>query len=132
MRREIKSLSSLNLLFIAAIVVIIAASFEMPSVFGSDRANSIYILILACFTVCLVGGIFYMERGDTPKVGPAIQFYVLALSSVMWIVAAALVTFDGPFTFTGNGYFASWMAAIVSVFAAFSARQTAQAQASQQ
>ena len=123
-RKELSSLSSLNLFAIASIVVIIAASFEVPNSTGSERGNAIYILVLACLTVCLVGGLFLMERGDTPYVDKKIQFYTLSLFSVMWIVAASLVTFDGPFEVTGNGYFASWGSAIISVFAALSARQS--------
>jgi len=128
-RKELSSLSSLNLFAIAAIVVIVAASFEVPNVSGSVRGNTIYILVLACLTVCLVGGMFLMERGDTPYVDKKIQFYVLSLFSIMWIVAAGLATFEGPFNTTGNGYFASWGSAIISVFAALSARQSAQARA---
>ena len=128
-RKELSSLSSLNLFAVAAIVVVVAASFEVPDSSGSVRGNTIYILVLACLTVCLVGGMFLMEHGDTPYVDQKIQFYVLSLFSIMWIVAAALVTFEGPFEVTGNGYFASWGSAIISVFAALSARQSAQARA---
>jgi hypothetical protein len=34
--------------------------------------------------------------------------------ALWWSIAAAILTFDKPFTFTGNGYFSAWMGAIAS------------------
>jgi hypothetical protein len=34
--------------------------------------------------------------------------------AIWWSIAAAILTFDKPFTFTGNGYFSAWMGAIAS------------------
>jgi hypothetical protein len=120
-KKEVSGASSLNLLGIMSIVVIAAASFEFPN--PPEKGNTIYILTLACLTVCLVMGIMFMERGATQSLPAKIQFAILSVFSVMWIVAAALATFVGPFTITGNGYFASWGGAVISIFAALSAYQ---------
>ena len=48
---------------------------------------------------------------------------LFGLLSVAWIVEACLVTFNGPFIYTGNGYFASWAAAATSSMAACAALQ---------
>ena len=41
---------------------------------------------------------------------------------VLWIVAASLTTFIGPFLVTGNGYFAVWAATICAASAFFDAK----------
>ncbi|EJK57391.1 hypothetical protein THAOC_22572 [Thalassiosira oceanica] len=43
--------------------------------------------------------------------------------AVAWIVEACLVSFNGPFVYTGNGYFASWAGAATSSMAACAAMQ---------
>jgi hypothetical protein len=91
----VKSLSSLTGFGLAATVMIIAISFEMGSTF--HRGNAVYTLILSCLTVVLVGGIVYVDQMSEMTFPAVYQFYTLSVFSIMWIVAACLVTFDGPF-----------------------------------
>uniref|UniRef100_A0A7S2TSQ2 Uncharacterized protein n=2 Tax=Lotharella oceanica TaxID=641309 RepID=A0A7S2TSQ2_9EUKA len=36
--------------------------------------------------------------------------------AVWWLCGAAVLTFDRPFTFTGNGYFGCWIACLGSLY----------------
>ncbi|KAG7362055.1 hypothetical protein IV203_025721 [Nitzschia inconspicua] len=122
LKQGVQNLSSLAGLGLAAIVMIIAVSFEVNGFF---RSNSIYTMILSCFTVVLVAGIMYAEQKEGMDFPVMYQFYTLIIWSILWIVAACLVTFNGPFVLTGNGYFTAWAATVLSLFATVGALQKA-------
>jgi len=46
---------------------------------------------------------------ETKKIGAPIRKVVSGLLLVLWTAAAVFLTFDSPFTSTGNGYFACWL-----------------------
>mmetsp|Transcript_16000 Transcript_16000/g.44039 ORF Transcript_16000/g.44039 Transcript_16000/m.44039 type:complete len:291 (+) Transcript_16000:117-989(+) len=102
----------------AASVVLIAVADRGIS--GSHKANLLYSIILAPLTLILVAALYLQGKGGDDKryMGATVQFVVLACWAICWIVQASLVTFDGPFVLTGNGYFGSWGAAVASVVAA--------------
>ena len=51
-----------------------------------------------------------------PKVGDITAGFLLAIFLLLWWAAGAgIVTFDGPFTTTSNGYFAAWAGLACSV-----------------
>jgi hypothetical protein len=75
--------------------MIVAISYDVGM--KNNKGNSIYTLVLSCLTIVLVGGIMYVEQNSTMTFPAEYQFYTLAVFAVMWIVAACLVTFDGPF-----------------------------------
>jgi len=113
---------------------------------------SIYALIISCITIALVMGIlFYKQkevggrmdhivingqmrfnttaesRNDTveSKVTKMdmLKFGVLSIMTVLWFVLACLVTFRGPFTTTGNGYFSAWAGCACISFATYNAKK---------
>ena len=47
------------------------------------------------------------------------KFGALALFAFLWLILSCLVTFAGPFSTTGNGYFASWVGDSCAFFAAY-------------
>jgi hypothetical protein len=95
-KETVQGTSSFTGLGIASIVMIVAISYDVGV--DSYRGNSIYTLVLSCLTIVFVGGLLFM-RIKTDKTFPAMyEFFTLAVFSIMWIVAACLVTFNGPFT----------------------------------
>lgn len=94
-KEGVQSLSSLAGLGLAAIIMIIAISFAVSD--DLFRGNAIYTVVLSCFTVLLVAGVMYVERKEGLNFPAVYQFYALAVFAIMWVVAACLVTFDGPF-----------------------------------
>ena len=95
----IKGLSSLAGLGVASIIMILAISYEVNK--GVERGNSIYTLVLSCLTIVLAAGVWFLDT-KKPDLGaafkPVYRFVVMGCFAIMWIVAACLVTFDGPFT----------------------------------
>lgn len=92
-----------------SIVLIIALSSELVDD-KTYKVNMMYSLILSIVTL------IFVER--LRDFDATIKSAVITCFAVMWVAAATLMTFDGPFTTTGNGYFAAWGAAITCVFAA--------------
>jgi hypothetical protein len=95
LKEGVQSLSSLAGLGLAAIIMIIAISYSVSD--DNYRGNAIYTVVLACFTVLVVAGVMYVERKEGLNFPAVYQFYALAVFAIMWVVAACLVTFNGPF-----------------------------------
>jgi len=106
----------------SAVVVIALIDFVGKESQSYSRKESIYAMVVSIFTILLVIGIMYYQKlhGDQ-KWFVRFKFGALMLFNLMWLVLACLVTFNGPFSTTGNGYFASWMGASCIAFASFSA-----------
>jgi len=106
-------------LFASSVIVITAIASKG---FDEKKGDLIYTIIVACLSIVIALFLFRTEQAGE---GQSIYtFPVLAFFALLWIVAASLVTFRGPFTETGNGYFGSWGGAVTSVFAAMAARTT--------
>lgn len=86
------------------------------------RNNAIYGLFLACFSTLCMLAIIYMDKKGKP-LSQMINLVLMACLSILWLVAACLVTFDGPFTETSNGYFSAWAALITAMYATSAARK---------
>ncbi|CAJ1960788.1 unnamed protein product [Cylindrotheca closterium] len=97
----------------ASIVIICAVPSTMGGFFDSE---AIFALTLACFTLvfCIITTNF------SSLISQQNAFYMLLGLTLLWVIEAALVTFRGPFTETGNGYFASWGGAFLCIVSASS------------
>lgn len=102
----------------ASSVVVLIASAQYVKEGNPYRNASIYALCLACITVFVVG--FFQRCGDKSG-GKVVKVTTLGFFAINWVVMACIVTFDGPFLTTGNGYFGSWGGAITSVLATMAA-----------
>ena len=104
----VKGLSSLAGLGIASIIMIVAIAYDVS---GNERGNAIYTLVLSCLSIVIAGGLWFVDT-KKPDMGAAIKplyrFVVLACFAIMWIVAACLVTFDGPFI-VSTGLLFGWL-----------------------
>ena len=109
-------------LFATSIIVVVAISTEGLGSDNQQKGESIYALVVACLSIFLALGLIKKVDLDNGQ-ADMLAFGVLACFAILWIVAASLVTFKGPFTLTGNGYFASWGAAIASTVAAVKSKR---------
>lgn len=116
-----ENLSSLMGHFVASIIVIIAISSE-----GVDhdwKNEAIYGLVLACCSALLVVMIHLSGQQTTNEESSSATYPFFAILSLCWIVSASLMTFRGPFLFTGNGYFGSWGGAVTSIYCTLAAKR---------
>lgn len=74
------------------------------------QVNVMYSLILSIVTLIFVERLRDFEA--------FLKSAAITCFAIMWMVAACLLTFEGPFLTTGNVYFAAWGATISCVYAA--------------
>ncbi|CAB9513963.1 expressed unknown protein [Seminavis robusta] len=109
-------------LFCAAVVLLVAISAHGLKTSRDWFAELLYSLMVSILTILITGA---MLRGI--EIFHDITFPIMCMFSVLWVTAAILLTFRGPFLSTGNGYFAGWGGALMSVYATMAARRTAEA-----
>ena len=97
----LKGLGSIMGLAASSLILIVAAVNPIRHDYHRDEA--VFALVLACVTFAFL--LVAARQNAGGQAGP-VYFIVLALLAICWIVEASLVTFRGPFTDTGNGYFA--------------------------
>jgi len=112
-------------LLASAIITLVALISET---FDKNDGDEFFGVICCIFTILVLTGFFYMEKGD--EVAHKLKFPVMIVFSVMWIILASLLTFRGPFLTTGNGYFGVWFGAVTAVFAANAASEVSSTPAS--
>jgi len=102
----------------AATVVLVSLADYLTHEFDKEspyKGETIYAMVITILTICAVGFFsFRYWKGSRS----CFESQILIAFSILWIVAASALTFSGPFLATGNGYFASWMTAIISFRAA--------------
>jgi hypothetical protein len=116
-RSGIKGMGSVMGLLTSSIVVIIAC-IDPIDLNDPNKNEAIYALALACVTAFFVVAVTFMDNRSKSLPG-MVYFGCMAILAACWIIAACLVTFRGPFTVTGNGYFGSWASAATSSYAAY-------------
>lgn len=91
------------LLLASAVLVLQAAVDGFHDAYLRSLSEWTWALVCGAvsFAVCLLV-VLSFER-----IRHAFKWLALALF-VWWVVGAAVLTFDAPYTHTGNGYFASW------------------------
>lgn len=98
------------------IVTICATPVHFGELYSGE---AYYAMVLACVTLAFAVSI--LSFGGTSALLPAgKEFVILGGLAALWVLEAALATFRGPFTETGNGFFASWGAAVITVMLAAS------------
>lgn len=100
-----------NGLVVASVIQICAI---IPEMGGNANGQSTYSLIICIMTIIMV-----LAFGAYPNI-ERFKFYSFAIFAILWIVLASFVTFKGPFTATGNGYFSAWLGCTLCILAASS------------
>ena len=100
-----------------SVVTMIACIPQMDSQY---RGENLFALIISILTILVVATFVYAKMKENLQIQ---QFEVPALMvfAILWILAACMTTFRGPFLTTGNGYFAVWAGSVLAVKAALSA-----------
>lgn len=105
-------------LLACAIIVLTAISWHGIKKGNDNYGELVYGIVLAILTILIMAGM--LHGGDSTQV---YQLYVMVGMTVLWSVAAGLLTFRGPFLVTGNGYFGSWGACMSALYGANLARR---------
>ncbi|KAL9189970.1 hypothetical protein ACHAXT_009645 [Thalassiosira profunda] len=117
---SIKGLGAVMGLLASSLVLIVATIRPVRD--GINKGEAIYAMVLGCITFVFILVAISMEKKEK-AMHPMVYFASLAILAICWILEACFVTFRGPFTETGNGYFASWAGAGTSTMAAFVAEK---------
>jgi hypothetical protein len=104
-------------LFASSVLVLIAISTNGIKAGQSFFAELVYSLLVALLSILFSGASLKGMDAMKPFMLPGTVVF-----AVLWIVAACLLTFRGPFLMTGNGYFGAWGGALTSAFVANAAR----------
>ena len=97
----------------ASLVVLVMLVFEIKDDPDTYMVEIIYAMIVACITICIIA--FLTIKSMRTSRGSKCEAQILIILALLWVACAAVVSFSGPFTETGNGYFGAWIAAVLSV-----------------
>jgi hypothetical protein len=115
--------------FASSLVLLVAISTNGIDKNSDDYGELVFALMVALLTIVIRGAVLLLHANNSgdestqeQQPNSASVVFLLVLS-ILWITAACLVTFRGPFVNTGNGYFGAWGGAATSVFAVHAARR---------
>jgi len=127
----VKGQSAIVYLTVASVVLLIAAVQHSDRTGwwhnGGHDNRTTYSFIVAIVSLLISGVIFLLSiaKADSridhklfsmPKLGDCtLRMLIAAFLVIWWAVAAAILTFVGPFVFLGNAYFALWAGLIASL-----------------
>lgn len=120
----------------AAIILLIALlvpEFQVPNeAYGiSVCAISMILGLFGIYMTLMNHGLYENPLGTFPMVGDLTWGTGMANFLFLWnFVGASILTFDGPFTVTSNGYFASWGLVLFSLMALGVTTEAVRSQAS--
>ena len=96
--------------------MVLFASIEYVGASG----EAVFSLICGCLSVVLSSLLYYLV--DRKTASPQMKKAFAATFVFMWFFCAAILTFDGPFNGTGNGYFGTWFATFCALSFAYQVR----------
>ena len=106
---HVKSLAGIAL----SSAIVLFASIEFVGV----NPEATFSLIAAVFSVVLAALMYYLV--DRKMIGPPVKKGLAGIFVSLWLFAAIILTFDGPFNITTNGYFGVWFALFSSISYAY-------------
>lgn len=124
--KSIKGIGSVMNLLLSSLVVIVASIAPLRrTMMGAstelERFAIIFAIAIASTTVTFI--LFSLVLDNAKRLSSVFNLVIFTLLAVCWITMACFTTIVGPFTETGNGYFASWAGAMFSSTAAFAAME---------
>lgn len=108
----------------AAVVFMVALATEFDSGLNKYKGEATYAIVVAALTVAIVWALT-VYKYKKPEEGFMGESILMIHVAVAWIIASILVTFRGPFSVTGNGYFVAWLGSILAFRASASAWRAA-------
>jgi hypothetical protein len=97
----------------AALVFMIALATEFDAGLDKYEGEAIYAIVISVLTVALIL-VMTLHKYKNPDSIIRGESLLMLHVAVAWIIAAILVTFRGPFSVTGNGYFVAWIGALLA------------------
>eukprot|EP01083_Nonionella_stella_P019912 55283_1 len=97
----------------ATLLFLLALIFEIREDPDTHKGEIIYSTIVACVTILTIA--FLTFKSWWTRNRNKFEAYIMILLGFVWITCASTVSFRGPFTETGNGYFSAWIACVISV-----------------
>jgi len=99
---------------LVSIVTIIELTTQAFGLRGLNSGIIAYVLSVAVIGLVFALTVVGLSKLKGIKLPPKIMLCSISFLLLLWIVAACLATFVGPFTMTGNGYFSVWGSVILT------------------
>jgi phosphatidylserine synthase len=112
-RGLLDSLNDIMDLGAAALVFMIALATEFDAGLNKYEGEAIYAIVIAVLTIVFIL-VMTLYKYKNPDVTISFESILMFHIAVAWIIAAILVTFRGPFSITGNGYFVAWIGTLLA------------------
>jgi len=110
--QSIKSASTSYLREMFGLLVSSVSLFFASIDFASHQTGAYGVSLGVISTVVTVAITYLIDKKKIGAAGAPIRKAVSAVLLILWSFAALILTFDSPFTSTGNGYFACWYGVI--------------------
>jgi hypothetical protein len=104
-----------------AVVVMISTIPYFDNNHFYNIGESTLAVIVSVLTILLVANFVYAKYQNNLQM-KQFELPTLAVVAFLWVITASLTTFRGPFTTTGNGYFACWAGVFCAVKATMNAK----------
>lgn len=105
-----------------AIVVMLSTIPYFDNKHFYNNGESTLAVIVSVLSILVAANFVYAKHKKSDQIRE-FELPTLTVIALLWIVTASLATFRGPFTTTGNGYFACWTAVFCAVKAAMKAKK---------